>query len=83
MIINFNNAIRFIMEVYPTIKAIYDRRKVSGKGKEGTVEVEIYFQKKRKWISTGVRVVPANWHPAKRIIARMDANDLNLRIANV
>ena len=83
MIINFNNAICFIMEVYPTIKVIYDRRRVSGKGKGGTVEVEIYFQKKRKWISTGVRVVPANWHPAKRIIARMDANDLNLRIANV
>ena len=83
MIINFNNAICFIMEVYPTIKVIYDRRKVSGKGKEGTVEVEIYFQKKRKWISTGGRVVPSNWHPAKRIIARMDANDLNLRIANV
>ncbi len=71
------------MNLYPTTKIIFDRRKVSGAGKEGSVELEIYHDRKRKWISTGVKVLPRNWNDRKRVVGRIDSVDLNLRIENV
>lgn len=71
------------MNKYPTIRIIFDRRKVATPKKEGTVEIEIYYEKKRKWLSTGVKVLPKNWHPDKRVISRVDSQDLNIRIENI
>lgn len=71
------------MNKYPTTRVIFDRRKVATPKKEGTVEIEIYYEKKRKWLSTGVKVLPKNWHPDKRVISRVDSQDLNIRIENV
>lgn len=72
------------MENYPNLKIIYDRRQVSNKNKEGTVEIEIYFQSKRKWISTGVKILPSYWNPSrKRIEKRSDSVELNDRINNL
>ena len=53
------------MERHPIAKIIFDRRKNSSNTKEGTVELEIYFQRKRKWISTRIKILPKHWHPQK------------------
>lgn len=39
--------------------------------------------RKRKWISTGVKVLPKHWNNNKKVIGRMDAIDLNMAIENV
>lgn len=71
------------MERYPIAKIIFDRRKNSSNTKEGTVELEIYFQRKRKWISTGIKILPKHWHPQKKVINRPDFQDLNLKIDHI
>lgn len=71
------------MESYPTTKVIFDRRKQADKENEGTIEVEVYFKRKRKWISTGTKVLPKNWNPVKRVVGRIDSADLNLRISKI
>lgn len=68
------------MDLYPTTKVIFDRRKKAGPKTQGSVELEVYFQRKRKWISTGVKVLPRHWDDRKRVVGRIDAVDLNLRI---
>lgn len=72
------------MELYPTIKIVFDRRKTSKSTIEGTVELEIYSRLKRKWISTGVKVLPKNWNDKEKSVkGRFDSTELNLRIRNL
>lgn len=71
------------MNFYPNIKIIFDRRKKSGPNKEGSVEIEIYFKSKRKWISTGVKVLPKHWSDKNYVKGRVDAIDLNHKIKNI
>lgn len=68
---------------YPTVRIIFDRRKRASTSAPGTVEVEIMYQSKRKWISTGVRVLPKNWNDTHHVVGRADALDMNLRIEAV
>lgn len=65
---------------YPTPRLIYDRKKKSSKNHTGTVEVEILFEGKRKWISTGVRILPNEWKGENGVSGRTDALVLNAKI---
>lgn len=71
------------MEQYPTVRIVHGRRNTPDKNKCLSVEIEIYFQRKRKWISTGVMVPKSNWRGDKKVAGRADALDLNLKIENV
>lgn len=44
------------------------------------VEIEVYYNRKRKWISTGVKAKKKNWDNKKMIIGRADAFDANMII---
>lgn len=46
---------------FPTIRFLFDRRKKSGPDKPGYVEIEIYHQRRRKYINTGVSILPSQW----------------------
>lgn len=71
-------------EKYPKVKVIYQRRKKNiSLTKPSTIEVEISFQGKRKWISTGIRVLPKNWSNKLRVVGLPDAIDANLKIESV
>lgn len=52
----------------PSIKFIFDRRKSAEKKGVGAVDVEIYFQRRRKWINTGVFVPPQNWDSQRWVV---------------
>ncbi len=53
----------------PTIKFIYDRRNVSGKNKKGSIELRITYDRKQKFMSTGISVYPRHWNEkTQRII---------------
>lgn len=65
---------------YPIPRLIFDRRNKSSKTKTGTVEIEILHNKKRRWISTGVRVLPSEWNNDKGVVLRLDSVTLNAKI---
>lgn len=70
-------------EIYPTVKIIHDRRKIDSTSKPATVEIEVSFQGKRKWISTGVRVLKRNWNDKFKVVGLPDALDYNLKIESI
>lgn len=61
------------------VKIVFDRRRSASRTKNGTVEIEIYQNRKRKWISTGVRVRAHEWRNGM-VVGRVDAPELNVRI---
>lgn len=71
------------MNQYPKVKILFDRRKEARQKKTVSVEIEIYFEGKRKWISTGVRIEAKNWNKIHKVVGRADALDLNLKIDSV
>lgn len=73
------------MNKYPTTRYVFDRRKRSDNNtrKKGTVEVEICFQRKRKWISTGVAILPNQWSSTKFVINHPESGILNNRLMSV
>lgn len=69
------------MADFPTARIIYDRRRKTMSGANGSVEIEVYAQGKRKWYSTGVVVPAQHWHHEYHVVGTMDASVLNARIS--
>lgn len=62
------------------IKVIFDRRKTSSKDREGTIEIYVSQDGKKKYIPTGVRVLPKNFKNGV-VTGRADSVELNDIIA--
>lgn len=60
-----------------TARLVFDRYKTASKTKKGTVQMEITFMRKRKWISTGVRLYKDQWNDRKHVVNSMDMIELN------
>ncbi|MDE6695922.1 MAG: site-specific integrase [Muribaculaceae bacterium] len=71
------------MEIYPKVKIVHGRRFSSVDSSLSPVEIEIYYQRKRKWISTGIKARKENWNNTKMIVGRADAFDANMVIENL
>lgn len=67
-------------KLYPTPRIVFDRKNRSSKTNKGTVDVEVCFKGRRRWISTGVRVLPNEWNNDKGVILRLDSVTLNAKI---
>ena len=65
---------------YPLISVVFDEKKVATKTKEGLVQVRIYHNHKRKFISTGVKVCADQWNEKSFVKGRADALALNNQI---
>lgn len=65
---------------YPIIKVVFDRKKQATTRKEGLVQVEIYHEKVRRFISTGVKVYSDQWDKKVYVRNRKDALLLNEQI---
>lgn len=65
---------------YPTTRFVFDRKNTSTKAKDALVQVEILFERKKKYVTTGVRVFRDQWSDRQRIVRREDAMQLNDRI---
>lgn len=68
-----------IME-YPTLRFVFDRKKVATKEKKGLVQIEVCSERKRKWIGTGVKVYADQWDDKRKVSARPDSLDLNMKL---
>jgi site-specific recombinase XerD len=55
---------------------VYDRRKRASSVKYGTVELVVTFERKRKYITTGIRLYPKEWRGG-HVVGRIDAMELN------
>lgn len=61
---------------FPQIALVYDRKSVSSPKKEGMVEVRITHNRKQKYISTGIKVLPNQWRK-NAVVNRTDSTQLN------
>lgn len=64
---------------YPTVAVVFDRRKKSDVRTPGNIEVRVGYQYQRKYISTGLKVLPKHWKHG-RIYGVIDATAKNERI---
>lgn len=65
---------------YPVPLVVFDRKHQATKKKEGLVQIEIWYGRKKKTISTGVKVFQGQWKNATMVTGRTDAFELNERI---
>lgn len=61
-------------------RLVWDRKKVATKTKPGLIQLEVMHCRKRKYISTGVKVMAGQWRERDGVINRLDAPALNKRI---
>lgn len=62
--------------IIPTIKLIYDRKHTATQKNEAPVEVRITYNRKPRYISTGVRLLPKHWRNGT-VVNRFDAKEIN------
>lgn len=67
------------MAVIPTMRFLFDRKKRSTKDKPGCIEIEVKFDGSRKWITTGVKVLPSQWKN-NEVVKHPDARELNCEL---
>ncbi|WP_373169752.1 phage integrase SAM-like domain-containing protein [Bacteroides stercoris] len=65
---------------YPTARFVFDRKHTASKTTKGTVQIEILFERKRKWISTGVRLYSDQWSEKNKVKNTVQSIDLNERL---
>ena len=70
----------------PTVKLVYDRKneadefKNPKRSKKGLLQVEIYYNRSRKWMSTGVKLYKGQWHENKWVVNHPDSSNLNAQL---
>lgn len=69
--------------VIPTLTFIYDRRGRGSKTKAASVELVVYAGRKRKYITTGVKVFPKEWSHGEISACREDYEELNEQLRMV
>ena len=62
---------------YPTMKFVFDRKKVATKKKKGLVQIEVTSEGKRKWIGTTVKVYSDQWNKKKKVVNSVNSVQLN------
>lgn len=62
--------------ILPSLKFVYDRKNVATTTKESVVELRITFERKSKFMSTGIRLLPKHWR-GHYVANRPDAAELN------
>ena len=65
---------------YPTTRFVFDRKNTATRSKSALVQVEILFERKKKYVSTGVKVYKDQWSDKTHIINTDEASRLNARI---
>ena len=66
--------------IYPTTKILFDRKKSATFTKQASVVIEIYYNRKQKFISTGVSLFAGQYIQGVGVCNREDAQILNKHI---
>jgi hypothetical protein len=62
--------------VAPKLTFVFDRKGQASKTKKGVVELRVYHDGKRKYISTGVQLLPKEWKNGS-VVGREDWKEVN------
>lgn len=65
---------------YPTIRVVFDRKKVATKKVKGLVQLEIQSERRRKFVGTGVKVYADQWNDRHMVVNSINSIELNERI---
>jgi len=65
---------------YPTTRFVFDRKKTATKTKDALVQVEILHERKKKYVSTGVKLYKDQWSDKQHAYRRDDAPAMNERM---
>lgn len=68
---------------YPTTRFVFDRKKTATDKKAALVQVEIMHERKRKYVTTGVKIYKDQWNEKFGIVNRSDMKALNDRIDEI
>ena len=68
---------------YPSQRIVFNRKKDASTKKAALVQIEVLFERKRKFISTGVKVTTDQWDKKTMVKNRQDMLLLNERINNL
>ena len=60
----------------PVVGFVYNRKKTASRKKEAVVEIRVSYDYKKKYLSTGVKVLPKEWR-SDMVTGRPDAIELN------
>lgn len=61
----------------PTVSLVFDRKKAATRKKAGLVQIEVLYNRKRKWSTANVRLYKGQWDPVKWVVNRPDSLELN------
>lgn len=67
---------------FPQVTLIYDRYKKASSLRTATIEVRISYNRKQKYISTGIMVLPSQWRKG-RIVNSPNSIMLNMELDNI
>lgn len=67
---------------FPQVTLIYDRYKKASSLRTATIEVRISYNRKQKYISTGIRVLQSQWRKG-RIVNSPNSVMLNMELDNI
>ena len=59
----------------PILTLVYDRKKMASRTKEASVELRITYERKQRYVATGVRLLPKHWKNGQ-VRDRIDAYEL-------
>lgn len=68
---------------YPTTRFVFDRKKQATKTKAALIQVEVLFERKKKYITTGVKVFKGQFDTARLVHSRLDMLECNERITAI
>lgn len=61
----------------PTVRLVFDRKKVATKTNKGLIQIEVLYNGKRKWMSTGIKVYKDQWDNRRWVVNTADMYDVN------
>lgn len=65
---------------YPTTRFVFDRKNTATRNKTALVQVEILYERKKKYVSTGVKIYKDQWNDKAHVVNCDDCKHLNSRI---
>ncbi len=79
-VINAKTSMNIATMNSPVIKIVFDRKHISTKTIKGLVQIELSYKRKRKYVSTGVKVYKDQWSDRKHVVNSVECLELNERI---
>lgn len=64
------------MNKTPLLEFVFNRRKTATATKEAAVELRATYERRQKYMSTGIRLLPKHWHRGT-VVNRVDAIQIN------